>query len=69
MSEDRVQRVAQASERRAALRERLREADGVDPGDVISPPERAREVYGVVIVDGAVDVSATEALRTARRAG
>jgi putative YjhG/YagF family dehydratase len=32
----------EGSERRAALRERLREADGVDPDDVISPPERAR---------------------------
>ncbi|HZR93175.1 MAG TPA: YjhG/YagF family D-xylonate dehydratase [Gaiellaceae bacterium] len=30
------------SERRRALRERLREADGVDPDDVISPPARAR---------------------------
>jgi putative YjhG/YagF family dehydratase len=33
----------EASERRARLRERLAEADGVDPDDVISPPERARE--------------------------
>jgi putative YjhG/YagF family dehydratase len=33
----------EASERRARLRERLREADGVDPDDVISPPDRARE--------------------------
>jgi putative YjhG/YagF family dehydratase len=32
----------EASERRARLRERLREADGVDPDDVISPPDRAR---------------------------
>jgi putative YjhG/YagF family dehydratase len=32
----------EASERRAALRARLEEADGVDPDDVISPPERAR---------------------------
>jgi xylonate dehydratase len=32
----------EASERRARLRERLRERDGVDPDDVISPPERAR---------------------------
>jgi putative YjhG/YagF family dehydratase len=30
------------SERRARLRELLRERDGVDPDDVISPPERAR---------------------------
>jgi xylonate dehydratase len=30
------------SERRARLRERLEEADGVDPDDVISPPDRAR---------------------------
>ena len=30
------------SERRARLRARLVEADGVDPDDVISPPERAR---------------------------
>jgi putative YjhG/YagF family dehydratase len=33
----------EASERRARLRSRLLEADGVDPGDVISPPDRARE--------------------------
>jgi len=32
----------ESSERRAALRERLREADGVDPDDVVCPPERAR---------------------------
>ncbi len=32
----------EGSERRAALRARLLEADGVDPDDVISPPERAR---------------------------
>ncbi len=32
----------EASERRSRLRERLREQDGVDPDDVISPPERAR---------------------------
>ncbi len=32
----------EASERRARLRERLREADGVDPDDVIAAPERAR---------------------------
>jgi putative YjhG/YagF family dehydratase len=32
----------EASERRTRLRERLREADGVDPDDVISPPDRAR---------------------------
>jgi putative YjhG/YagF family dehydratase len=32
----------ETSERRARLRERLREADGVDPDDVISPPDRAR---------------------------
>jgi putative YjhG/YagF family dehydratase len=32
----------EGSERRVALRERLREADGVDPDDVICPPERAR---------------------------
>jgi xylonate dehydratase len=31
------------SERRARLRERLTEADGVDPDDVISSPARARE--------------------------
>jgi N-methylhydantoinase B len=37
--------------------------------DGLVPPELARERYGVVIVDGAVDVPATEALRTARRAG
>ncbi len=30
------------SERRAALRVRLEEADGVDPDDVVSPPDRAR---------------------------
>jgi putative YjhG/YagF family dehydratase len=32
----------EASERRARLRQRLLERDGVDPDDVISPPERAR---------------------------
>ncbi len=32
----------EGSERRARLRARLEEADGVDPEDVISPPERAR---------------------------
>jgi putative YjhG/YagF family dehydratase len=32
----------EGSERRARLRERLLEADGVDPDDVISPPARAR---------------------------
>jgi putative YjhG/YagF family dehydratase len=31
-----------SSERRTRLRERLREEDGVDPEDVISPPDRAR---------------------------
>jgi len=33
----------ESSERRARVRERLAEADGVDPDDVISPPEQARE--------------------------
>ena len=33
----------ESSERRHALRERLRERDGVDPDDVICPPARARE--------------------------
>ena len=33
----------EGSERRAALRERLRTQDGVDPDDVIMDPERARE--------------------------
>jgi putative YjhG/YagF family dehydratase len=32
----------EASERRAALRDRLRDADGVDPDDVICPPAAAR---------------------------
>jgi xylonate dehydratase len=32
----------EASERRARLRERLRQVDGVDPDDVICPPQRAR---------------------------
>jgi xylonate dehydratase len=32
----------ETSERRARLRERLREQDGVDPDDVIAAPERAR---------------------------
>jgi putative YjhG/YagF family dehydratase len=32
----------EGSERRAALRARLRAADGVDPGDVIMDPDRAR---------------------------
>jgi putative YjhG/YagF family dehydratase len=31
------------SERRRRLRDRLAEADGVDPDDVVCPPERARE--------------------------
>jgi xylonate dehydratase len=33
----------EGSERRARLRARLTEADGVDPDDVISPPDRARK--------------------------
>jgi putative YjhG/YagF family dehydratase len=33
----------ESSERRHALRERLRERDGVEPDDVICPPARARE--------------------------
>jgi putative YjhG/YagF family dehydratase len=33
----------EGSDRRARLRERLREQDGVDPDDVISSPKRARE--------------------------
>jgi xylonate dehydratase len=33
----------EGSERRARSRERLFEADGIDPDDVISPPSRARE--------------------------
>ena len=33
----------EGSERRAALRERLRMQDGIDPDDVIMDPERARE--------------------------
>src|SRR4029453_6578397 len=33
----------ESSERRRALRERLRAADGVDPDDVIMDPTRARE--------------------------
>jgi putative YjhG/YagF family dehydratase len=33
----------EGSERRAALRERLRTRDGVDPEDVVMTPERARE--------------------------
>jgi putative YjhG/YagF family dehydratase len=33
----------QASERRARLRQLLRDRDGVDPDDVIMPPERARQ--------------------------
>jgi dihydroxyacid dehydratase/phosphogluconate dehydratase len=33
----------ESSPRREALRQRLRESDGVDPDDVILPPERARE--------------------------
>ncbi len=32
----------EGSERRVRLRDRLREVDGVDPDDVISPPDRAR---------------------------
>jgi len=37
--------------------------------DGLFSPEVAREQYGVVIVAGAVDVAATEALRSAHRAG
>lgn len=33
----------EGSDRRRLLRERLRECDGIDPDDVILPPERARE--------------------------
>jgi putative YjhG/YagF family dehydratase len=33
----------ETSDRRRRVRERLREADGIDPEEVISPPERARE--------------------------
>lgn len=33
----------ESSERRARLRERLVDADGIDPDDVICPPSRARE--------------------------
>ena len=32
----------EASERRAVVRQRLRELDGVDPDDVVCPPDRAR---------------------------
>ncbi|HKA63028.1 MAG TPA: dihydroxy-acid dehydratase, partial [Methylomirabilota bacterium] len=45
VSGDRLGRVLdwwEGSERRRALRERLREQDGVDPDDVIMDPERAR---------------------------
>src|SRR5690606_36418136 len=31
------------SDRRAQLRERLRQADGIDPDDVILPPPKAKE--------------------------
>ena len=46
VSGDRLGRVLEwweGSDRRRALRERLRLADGVDPDDVIMAPERARE--------------------------
>jgi xylonate dehydratase len=45
VSGERLSRVLdwwEASERRQALRRRLREADGVDPDDVIMDPDRAR---------------------------
>jgi dihydroxyacid dehydratase/phosphogluconate dehydratase len=63
----------EGSERRKAVRARLREADGVDPDEVICPPERAREsgltstisyIKGNLAPEGAI-VKSTAIARTA----
>jgi putative YjhG/YagF family dehydratase len=72
------------SERRARLRDRLFEADGVDPDDVILPPERARRAglsstvtfplgnlapEGAVIKSTAIDPSVLDADGVYRKVG
>ena len=74
----------EGSERRAALRERLRTQDGVDPDDVIMDPERARErgltstvtfprgnlaPEGAVIKSTAIDPSVVDADGVYRKTG
>jgi putative YjhG/YagF family dehydratase len=74
----------EASERRAALRERLRAQDGVDPDEVIMAPERARErgltstvtfprgnlaPEGAVIKSTAIDPSVVDADGVYRKVG
>jgi putative YjhG/YagF family dehydratase len=74
----------EGSERRAALRERLRKQDGVDPDDVIMDPERARErgltstvtfprgnlaPEGAVIKSTAIDPSVVDADGVYRKTG
>ena len=74
----------EGSERRAALRERLRMQDGVDPDDVIMDPERARErgltstvtfprgnlaPEGAVIKSTAIDPSVVDADGVYRKTG
>ncbi len=74
----------EGSERRTALRERLRRQDGVDPDDVIMDPERARErgltstvtfprgnlaPEGAVIKSTAIDPSVVDADGVYRKTG
>jgi putative YjhG/YagF family dehydratase len=74
----------EASERRQALRSRLREADGVDPDDVIMDPDRARArgltstvtfprgnlaPEGAVIKSTAIDPSVVDADGVYRKVG
>jgi putative YjhG/YagF family dehydratase len=74
----------EGSERRAALRERLRMQDGIDPDDVIMDPERARErgltstvtfprgnlaPEGAVIKSTAIDPSVVDADGVYRKTG
>jgi xylonate dehydratase len=74
----------ESSERRTALRERLRAQDGVDPDDVIMDPERARErgltstvtfprgnlaPEGAVIKSTAIDPSVVDADGVYRKTG
>jgi xylonate dehydratase len=74
----------EGSERRAALRERLRTQDGVDPDEVIMDPERARErgltstvtfprgnlaPEGAVIKSTAIDPSVVDADGVYRKTG
>jgi putative YjhG/YagF family dehydratase len=74
----------ESSERRRALRQRLREADGVDPDDVILTPDRARAAgltgtvcfpsgnlapEGSVIKSTAIDPSVVDADNVYRKTG